>query len=176
MSPVSPEPRAALIPIARTTLNARVRCTDAKNFGTHQYRQKNYITKFVADHKLTTNPLLINVLQEDRNLIMACYATFLMMGHTLLCKSIKVGTIKKYLLAAKDYFLDNNQWDPCITKQGKTASVLLSVYKEGNRWESMPNRQEPLTIDMTQHLISQAQACHQDSSEAAIADWCIIGL
>ena len=102
MSSLPPELRAVLLPLARTALNARARCTDAKNFGTHQSRQRFYINKFVVAHKLTTNPLLINVLQEDRNLIMACYATFLMMGHTLLCKSIKVSTIKKYLLATKD--------------------------------------------------------------------------
>ena len=130
----------------------------------------------MAAHNLTTNPLLTKVTQEDRNLIMACYATFLLMGNTLLCNSIAVDTVKKYMLAVKDFFIDNNQWDPCITKQGKTASVLTSVYREGKRWESMPNRQEPLTIEMTQHLISKAKSSYHDSPEAAIADWSIVGL
>ena len=107
---------------------------------------------------------------------MACYATFLLMGNTLLCNSIAVDTAKKYLLAVKDYFIDNNQWDPCITKQGKTAPILSAVYKEGKRWESMPNRQEPLTVEMTQHLISRSKSFHQDSPEAAMADWSSVGL
>ena len=130
----------------------------------------------MVDHNLNTNPLLVNVTQEDRNLIMACYATFLLMGNTLLCNSIAVDTAKKYLLAVKDYFIDNNQWDPCITKQGKTAPILSAVYKEGKRWESMPNRQEPLTVEMTQHLISRSKSFHQDSPEAAMADWSSVGL
>ena len=50
---------------------------------------------------------------------MVCYTTFLMTGNTRLCKSITVGTIKKYILAVNNYFIDNNQWDPLITKQGK---------------------------------------------------------
>ena len=106
---------------------------------------------------------------------MACFASFLLIGHTLLCKSIKVGTVKKYLLAVKDFFIDHNQWDPCIVKHGTTAPVLTSVYKEGQRWESMPNRQEPITMEIMRFLISQASTSHQDSPEAAIADWCITG-
>ena len=107
---------------------------------------------------------------------MACYATFLLMGNTLLCNSIAVDTVKKYMLAVKDYFIDNNHWDPCITKQGKTAPILTSVYREGKRWESMPNRQEPLTVEMTQYLILNAKSAHQDSSAAAMADWSTMGL
>ena len=60
-------------------------------------------------HYLTANPLFIKVTQEDRNLIMACYTTFLLMGNTILCNSIAVDTVKKYMLAIKDYFLENNQ-------------------------------------------------------------------
>ena len=107
---------------------------------------------------------------------MACYATFLLTGNNLLCNSIAVDTVKKYMLAVKDYFIDNNHWDPCITKQGKTAPILTSVYREGKRWESMPNRQEPLTVEMTQYLILNAKSAHQDSSAAAMADWSTMGL
>ena len=107
---------------------------------------------------------------------MACYATFLLKGNSLLCKSILVGTVKRYIKAASVLFLDNGQWDPCITKHGSLAPVLKTVYKEAKRWESMPNRQEPLTIDMIQHLITQSHSSHQDSPECAITDWSIMGL
>ena len=176
MSSLPPDPRAALLPLARTALNARARCSSAKNLRTHESRKKFYRQKFVVAHNLTTNPLLVKVTQEDRNLIMACYATFLLMGNTLLCNSIAVDTVKKYMLAVKDYFIDNNQWDPCITKQGKIAPILTSVYREGKRWESMPNRQEPLTVEMTQYLILNAKSAHQDSPAAAMADWSTMGL
>ena len=175
MSSLSPKPRAALLPLARTALQARARCTNAKNLGTHESRLRFYKTKFASTYNLAANPLLLNVTQADRNVIMACFASFLLMGHTLLCKSINVDTVKKYLLAIKDYFVDHNQWYPSIVKHDITAPVLTSVYKEGQRWESMPNRQEPITMEIMRFLISQASTSHQDSPEAAIADWCIIG-
>ena len=40
----------------------------------------------------------------------------------------------------------------------------------------MPNYQEHLTVEMTQYLISQETTSHQNSPEAAISDWCIMGL
>ena len=107
---------------------------------------------------------------------MASYATFLLTGNTLLCKSILVGTVKRYLTAVSELFLANSHWDPCITQGGSTAPILKSVYREAKRWESMPNRQEALTIDMIQYFISQSKSCHRDSPECAIADWCIMGL
>ena len=40
----------------------------------------------------------------------------------------------------------------------------------------MPNRQEPITIDMVQQLHSQSRLSHLDSPECAITDWSIMGL
>ena len=97
------------------------------------------------------------------------------MGHTLLCMSIKAGTVKLYLKACTKLFLDNNQWDPTIIRTGSTAPVLQAVLHEAKRWEDMPNRQEPVTMEMTNFFISQAATSHPDSLTAAMADWSILG-
>ena len=89
--------------------------------------------------------------------------------------SIKVGTVKLYLKATTKLFLEHNQWDPTIVRTGSTAPVLQAVYHEAQRWEAMPNRQEPVTMEMTNHLIKQASKASPDSSAAAIADWSILG-
>ena len=43
---------------------------------------------------------------------MAAYATFLALGHSLLCKSILADTIEKYLVAVSDLFLVNGSYNP----------------------------------------------------------------
>ena len=74
-------------------------------------RLRCYQNNVLTAYKLAVNPLSLSVTQVDWNLIMICYTTFLLLRNILLYKSIKVGTVDKYKLAAKDNFLDNNQWD-----------------------------------------------------------------
>ena len=81
---------------------------------------------------------------------MASYATYLLSGQTLLCCSIKVGTAKAYLKAVSDLFTTRDYFDPCIDKFGTRSSYLQAVYSEAKRWESMPNRQEGITIEMVE--------------------------
>ena len=88
--------------------------------------------------------------------MMASYATFLFMGHTLLCMSIKAGTVKLYLKACTKLFLDNNQWESIIIRTGSTAPVLQAVLHEAKRWEDMPNPQELVTMEMANFLLVQA--------------------
>jgi hypothetical protein len=76
-------------------------------------------------HKIVDCYLLdINKYQEA-NLLFACYAVFLALGHTLLCKTIKSATINNYLRAAANVIKwahsqvpnpTNNLWwhDPLI--------------------------------------------------------------
>ena len=66
--------------------------------------------------------------------MMALYATLLLMGHKLLCMSIKVGTVNLYLKASAKLFLENNQYDPTIVRTGNITLVLQSVYHAPQRW------------------------------------------
>ena len=50
--------------------------------------------------KIDNNVALTGFTTLTRNTIMACYVSHLVAGNTLLCKSIKSGTISKYLSAA----------------------------------------------------------------------------
>ena len=107
--------------------------------------------------------------------MMASYATFLLLGHTLLCMSIKVGTVKLYLKATTKLFLEHNQWDPTIVRTGSTAPVLQAVYHEAQRWEAMPNYQDPVTMGTTNQLITQARKTSPEISTIAMYDWSILG-
>ena len=68
----------------------------------------------------------------------------------------QVDTVKLYLKAATLFFLDKNQWDPAIVRTGDSVSILKALFHEAKRWESMPNHQEPVIIEMTEYLIIYA--------------------
>ena len=107
---------------------------------------------------------------------MISYALFLLTGHTLLAKSIRVATVKLYLKAVTDYFGEHRQFNPTLDEKGNKLEVLESVYREGSRWEKMPNRAEPLTPDMVQFLVDSSSTSHPDSAISAYADWAVLSL
>ena len=45
---------------------------------------------------------------------MACYTAHLALGETLLCQSIKSGTISRYLNAAADLSIPAKMMNPCL--------------------------------------------------------------
>lgn len=111
------------------------------------------------------------------------------MGHTLLCKTIKSDTIKGYLKAAANYItaarklLPNNDtsrplWlDPRLDMAlGTTAEDISNVTNEVKRWEMMPNRREPLTVDMIQHAALDRNDSTPHDIKNAMYDWCTIGI
>jgi hypothetical protein len=118
------------------------------------------------------------------------YALDLAMGHTLLCKTIKSGTIKNYLKAAADRIAearrrmligaatDALQWiDPRhdITV-GETAKCITVITDEVKRWENMPNRREPLTVDMIHYAALQCNKTRLFCIENVMYDWSVIGI
>ena len=122
------------------------------------------------------NPFLSGFSQVTRNLIMAAYAIFLISGQNLVCRTIRSGTVKQYLSAVTKLFTNADIMDPCLDKYGTTNKYLKAVYKEAVRWESIPNRAEPLTIEMVQYFVSQAKSTSFLSADAALADWTVLGL
>ena len=75
---------------------------------------------------------------------MAYYTVHLATGHTLMCKTIASGTIKRYLNAAADVSRPANMMNPCLDILGKTSGYINDIIKEIKRWESVPNRREPV--------------------------------
>ena len=88
MEQISSESRTALSHLLRAVGGTRSRTMSAKDIGTLFSRQKHFIN-LLSDKKLGKN---VNI----RNIIMACYTVHLATGHTLMCKTIASGTIKRY--------------------------------------------------------------------------------
>ena len=110
------------------------------------------------------------------------YAQHLGSANGLLCKTLKVDTIKRYIQNVSDFF--TNFGTPRVdfrydTQGDKTFSpVLTSVYKELARWESVPNRREAFTLAMLDALRERITKTkpHFHSLICALADQFEIGL
>ena len=129
---------------------------------------------------------------REAALIFACYAAFLALGHTLWCKTVKSATIANYLRTAAFYVrdarrrqLDMNSsnsniiiWqDPRIDMTtGQTDDRIAAVLAEVKRWENIPDRQEPLTVDMIHYQHLQVKKNKPHSEDAAMYDWEVFGI
>ena len=110
---------------------------------------------------------------------MACYAAHLASGETLLCKSIRSGTIMRYLSAAADLSVPANVTNPCLDIMGRQSQYIRDVINEVKRWESIPNRKEPITKELIQYIINKGNKLSKQNPNnlyAALSDWLIIGL
>ena len=123
---------------------------------------------------------MVNLTQRQRQLRMAMYALHCHSGHSLYCKMIKLATIKQYVRAAASFIKlwSPKRPDPRCDEQGteKLGEILTKVYSEMQRYEKMPQRQEPFTITMLDFAIEMAKDADPDSMLAALADWYIVGL
>lgn len=108
--------------------------------------------------------------------IIACYAISLTQGQTLMCKSIRSTTVRRYINAISKFYADNDQPDPTKDANGKSAHLIQMVIHEHHRWESVPNRREPVTWDMVAHQQSLVGQQSSTSLDAALADWLVVGL
>ena len=84
---------------------------------------------------------------------MVSYVAYLLTGHTLLAKSIKVATAKLYVKAVVRFFAARKQFNPTLTENCEKIQALDRFWTEGVRWEQMLNRSEPLTPAMVQYLV-----------------------
>jgi hypothetical protein len=155
-------------------------------------RLKFYQDNFCQHHGIN-DPCLLQILSHHEvSLIFACYAVFLALGHTLWCKTIKSATITNYLHTAANHVgdaprrlldMNNNNsniitWqDPCIDMTtGKTDDRIASVLLEVKRWENIPDRQEPLTVDMIHYQNLQCNKNTPHSNDAVMYDWEVFGI
>ena len=113
---------------------------------------------------------------------LAMYARHVGTGQTLLCKTIKVATVKQYVRAAATFLALFGDTTRDYRKNYATdtaiSSTLNSVYNELARWENVPDRREPYTLEMLSFLkksVQRAVSC-QDSLGTAMADWFECGL
>jgi hypothetical protein len=68
-------------------------------------------------------------------------------------------------------------YDPRIDlSTGKIDEKFNQVLKEVKCWEYMPNRREPLTVDMVLYQLLQVREGQPHSEIAAMYDWCLFSL
>ena len=121
-------------------------------------------------------PALPYAHQTDRNLVMALYAMHLAQGHGIQCRTIKSGTIQRYLMAAATISENHKLPDPRLNSRGITSPYIYKVLNELKRWEAMPNRREPVTVAMLHKMHALCAILHDDSLETALYDWNVLGI
>ena len=110
---------------------------------------------------------------------MACYTANLASGENLLCKTIKTETIKRYLSAAAELSTQTNVISPLLDVSGKMSKHIQDVLNEIKRWETVPNRREPLTKPMILYIIKKGNLLAKSSPDnmySSIGDWLVLGL
>ena len=61
---------------------------------------------------------------------------------------------------------------------GNISKYINDILKELKRWESVPNRREPVTKEMVEYIISKGKSMSKgnpDNLYSAMADWLILG-
>ena len=64
-----------------------------------------------------------------------------------------------------------------VSIYGEKLQLIVDITNEAKRWESMPNRREPLTKDMLTFLIKKSATLNlPDGKYAVMTDWFILAL
>ena len=146
------------------------------------HSRRLYFVYFTSYLGWRDNPVLEGKSLVVCNWTLAVYAIHLSYGHTILCKSISAATIKQYVLAAASLIAQfrTDTIDPrCHSATSKEfAPCLDGVFKELIRYEKVPNRREPLTMEMIECLYQRnKQACHSPTHLFVLLyHWFVIGL
>ena len=176
MDEVPPESRASLAPLLILVKRSRSRTMSHKAAGTLLSRQCHFL-KLLASVNLQDNIALLVFYILALNAIMACYVATLASGHTIQCESIQVSTVSKYISAAKSLSISLQAMNPLINIYGENYQLIVDIINETERWESMYNRQEPLTKDTVHFLLKKYAALNlPDGKYAIMTSWFIITL
>jgi hypothetical protein len=113
---------------------------------------------------------------------LAMYAQHLGTGSSLLCRTIKADTIKRYVNAAAslhslfgphpyDYRKDS-------ARDNQVSPTISRVYDEQKRWEDVPDRREPFTLEMLDTMSDDLATSERgpNTMAAALVDWFTCGL
>ncbi len=126
--------------------------------------------------------LLMERMPHRRKVLQICmYAIHLATGSSLLCRRIKLDTIKACNLDLARLLtrVGDHPVDPRKTEdQLGFDPMLQAIYKELDRWEKVPNRREPFTVEMLRAMSDESVFGTHDSDSAwsACQDWFDLGL
>ena len=126
------------------------------------------------------DPTLSSLDVPQKNFIMACYTVSLTSNETIYCRTIKSSTVNLYVTDAAKLAIFNNKPDPTKNVLNQRSNYIANVINEHKRWESMPNRREPLTYSMVDHLFNITHTPlmkpQNDTLPASVLDWFILGM
>ena len=103
------------------------------------------------------------------------YALFVIGGENLVCRAIKADNVNRYLREAADLCKPRRITSSLINEFSSRSDWIKAVIKKQKRWERLSDRQEPMTNGMIEYCIDLAVGIKEDSLEAAIKDWLILG-
>ncbi len=106
-----------------------------------------------------------------------CYPISSACQENLMARTIRSATIARSLHTASTWATHGNSnrlLDPQLDPLGKRACCIQDILDEQKRWESIRDRQEPLTAWMLVYLHLQATA-NETSLASAMADWSTLG-
>jgi hypothetical protein len=129
--------------------------------------------------KLSDDWNLQNQSQERCNFQMALYATHLATGSNLHCRSLKSGSIRTYLRDVAKFIGRYRDVDPRYRSSADKglAPAISKVLDEVKRWETVPNRREPFTLEMQVYIAKLAEQNPDDCCiEAAVANWTLCNM
>ena len=126
------------------------------------------------------DPYCLHMSERRFVLQMAMYVQHLATGSTLLCRNIMLGTIKAYLRQVIGFFMRFGRWsrNPCFAlTTDHYFGEIKALFTELGRWEKVPNRREPFTLDMLESMYTGAYGFVEHTSLfACVRDFCGAGL
>ena len=108
-----------------------------------------------------------------RDYVSACYAESLIHGSTIKQQYISYSTTILYL---KDAGIFKKPHPILPSRTLQYPPLLHSILQEYQRWQSIPNRRHPVTINMLEFLHKHQLNLHQDCYECALYDWLVLGM
>ena len=154
---------------------------NAKTAGTRLTRRLHYY-QWVKNMGLDDDMYLEHCTQRRRNWQFGLYTAHLCSGGTIQLQAIRSTTVDRYLHDAAVFIKLTTKIDPRFNLDGKTmADPIKDVLTEYKRWEKVPDRREPWTVEM-QKAFDAANASianddhKEDTIELALADWTALGL
>ncbi|CAJ1954270.1 unnamed protein product [Cylindrotheca closterium] len=176
------ESRTLLRPALLSILQSKAGATDdPRKSGTLRSRRLHFL-KFCYDMKLRDDYLMNgpDFLHERRVATFALYTVALATGRTIKGQYIKSATIKQYLHAAASFICLFTGRDPRYNNPSDTkmSPDIHATIAEVERHENVPNKLEPYTLDMQQHLEHHNidTKAHRNGLWKTCEDWNSIGL
>ena len=66
--------------------------------------------------------------------------------------------------------------NPTLDLMGKKSKFISDILHESKRWEKIHNRQDPITIEMIEFIVTKCTTYKdQDNRYSSMGDWLILG-